>query len=373
MIDSSNHREAVRVTLIGSALDLSLGILKILVGLSSGSFALVTDGIHSFSDLVTDAFVLLIARISSEKPDAEHPYGHARFETLGTIIIGIGLFCVAVLICYDSFARLEEPESLQAPGWIASGTAILSIIGKEWIYRYTRDVALKLKSSMLLANAWHSRTDAISSIVVLIGISGAQFGYLWMDLLAAIGVAAIIARIAWSLVFGSVRELVDTALPDADIKAMRSHILAVPGVMGVHELRSRQHGGSTLLDVHVQVNNKISVSEGHHLGDHLAISLKQHFPEVSDVVIHIDPELDMEDSNDRLPLRHEVIACLLQCWQDDLSAQAIEGFNLHYLQGNIQVDVYLNKNNINNDLINKLKQSAEVFPWLEGIRFFGRF
>lgn len=364
------RREAVKVTLIGAALDLALGLLKIAVGLIANSFALVSDGIHSLSDLLTDGFVLAMARIAHEEPDAEHPYGHRRFETLGTIAIAAALFVVAGVICYDSLRRLWLGEEAVVPGALALAAAALSIIGKEWIYRYTKAVALRLRSSMLLANAWHSRTDALSSIAVLIGLIGALLGFPWMDLVAAIAVGLMIAKIAWNLLAGSLRELVDTALPAEHVRAIREHILGLTGIDGVHSLRSRQHAGQTFLDIHVQVDSKISVSEGHYLGDRIIRSLKATFPDVTDVLIHIDPELDLDATSARLPLRREVTALLLDRWTGLITREDIEKLTLHYLNEKVQVEVILRSIDTDDELREKLKKKAEELDWLESLKIY---
>ena len=364
---------AVRITLIGALLDLTLGILKILAGLMANSVALVSDGIHSLSDLLTDGFVLLMARISHQAPDKSHPYGHGRFETLGTMAISIALFMVAGAIFYDSIRRLGDEELLVAPGWLAFVITLISIASKEWIYQWTRRVAKRINSSMLLANAWHSRTDALSSVVVLVGLAGVWLGYPWMDLVAAMLVALMIARIAWTLIADSLKELVDTAMPEEEVEHIRSHILEHRGIKGVHDLRSRMHGSQVLLDIHVQVDSRISVSEGHYLGDHISQSLKKSFPQVSDIVIHIDPELDDDHSNPRLPLRPEVEAILLQRWQGLLSPDQLEGLTLHYLKQRIYADIYLDKSLLNKELTESLKEKSKDLEWLQSLRFYGCF
>ena len=369
---SQDKRKATKVTLVGALLDLLLGVLKITIGLFSNSYALITDGIHSLSDLVTDAFVLIITRISREAPDAEHPYGHGRFETLGTIIIGITLFTVAGVIIYDSLHRLIGGETLEVPGLTALVVAFLSIISKEWIYRYTKKVATEIKSSLLLANAWHSRTDALSSIAVLIGIIGALAGFPWMDTVAAIFVGLMIGRIAWSLVASSLKELVDTALPEEELNAIKQHINTAKGVVDAHSVRSRLHGGHIFLDIHVQVDSKISVSEGHYLADSLSQSLIQSFPKISDLVVHIDPELDTHESTVYLlPARAQVESQLLECWQGLLSADDIEKVNLHYLNEKIQVEIFLKNSFINNELKDTLKDKSKDLNWLSEIAVYG--
>ena len=194
-----SRREATNVTLVGMLLDLLLGVGKIVGGTVTNSFALITDGIHSLTDAGTDIFVLIVTRVSHAEPDAEHQYGHGRFETLGTIAMGIVFFITAAILLYDSINRLQLDEPLPTPSGGGIAIALLSIAAKEWIFHYTMRVAKKLNSSLLRANAWHSRTDAISSVAVLVGIIGARQGYPWMDTVAGMFVALIIAKIGWEL------------------------------------------------------------------------------------------------------------------------------------------------------------------------------
>jgi cation diffusion facilitator family transporter len=366
-------KEAIRVTLVGSVLDLVLGIFKIAIGIVSSSLALISDGIHSLSDLVTDIFVVGIARYSHAEPDPEHPYGHRRFETIGTIILGIVLFAVAGIICYDSLLRLGDPDVLPVPGWAGILVAIASIGSKEWIYRYTKKVADAQNSALLLANAWHSRTDAFSSIAVLVGIVGARLGYPVMDALAAVVVALMIGKIAWDLVSNSLSELVDTALPPAKVDALRQHAMTCEGVVDVHELRTRLHGGRIFVDLHVQVDDRVSVSEGHYLSDRINASLKQAFPEITDIVIHIDPEPDTGIVTTRLdlPLRAEVENLLHERWREALPEGGLKHVGLHYLGNRIDVDIYIDILLLNKGLEYILNNLVKDISWLGRVNYYG--
>ncbi|PCI73901.1 MAG: cation-efflux pump [SAR86 cluster bacterium] len=310
-------REATNVTLVGMLLDLLLGVGKIVGGVVTNSFALITDGIHSLSDAGTDIFVLIVARLAHAEPDAEHQYGHGRFETLGTIAMGIVFFITAAILLYDSFNRLRLSEPLPTPAAAGIAIALLSVATKEWIYHYTMRVAKKLNSNLLKANAWHSRTDAISSVAVLIGIVGARQGYLWMDTAAGMVVALIIAKIGWELCSDSLTELVDTAVSKHRREQFESCILSIDGIRGITELRSRSSGGKIILEVRLLVNSYISVSEGHQLGERVNKSLISRFGDVSEVLIHIDP-IQHENTEDesQLPERSQVIASLKACWKN---------------------------------------------------------
>ncbi len=342
-LQNSRYQEVRKVTLIGSLVDFLLGVAKILVGVVAHSQALVADGVHSLSDLATDFIVLYAAKHSHREADEDHPYGHGRIETLATVGLGISLIAVALGIGYDAVQRMNEPDHLQVPGMLALGVAFISVISKEAIYQYTRNAARRLRSNMLMANAWHSRSDAISSIVVIIGILGAMMGYTYLDSVAAIAVAAMIAKIGFDLVRDSSRELIDTALDPELTDHIRDEVLDVDGVRALHMLRSRRSGGDALVDLHLQVDPRISVSEGHQIGDTVRRRLLKRVEEVTDVTVHIDPENDEQESPcDQLPLRGMVIDKLKQYWSEagieDIDDDQI---TLHYLGGRLQIELYL--------------------------------
>jgi cation diffusion facilitator family transporter len=335
-------RETVKVTLIGSVIDLLLGVFKILFGVLSQSQALIADGIHSLSDLATDVIVIYAAKHAHTEADEEHPYGHGRFETVATVGLGVALLAVAVGIGIDAALRLFHPEKLLIPGVAALVVAAISIVSKEAIYHYTMRVARKYKSNMLRANAWHSRSDAISSVVVLVGVAGSMAGLHYLDAIAAIGVALMIAKIGWDLAWHSIRELVDTALEAERVEAIRQTILEVDGVVSLHVLRTRRMAGEALVDVHIQVAPHISVSEGHYVSETVRARVIKEIEEVADVMVHIDPENDeVTPPNTRLPLRHTLMARLEQQWQDVAAASRIQDVTLHYLESHIQVELKL--------------------------------
>lgn len=336
------YRETIKVTLIGSVVDLLLGVFKIQFGFLSQSQALIADGIHSLSDLATDAIVLYAAKHSHTEADEEHPYGHGRFETVATVGLGIALLVVAIGISIDATLRLFNPEKLLIPSMGALIVAAISIVSKEAIYHYTMYVARKYNSNMLRANAWHSRTDAISSVVVLVGVAGSMAGLWYLDAIAAIGVGLMIAKIGWDLAWHSIRELVDTGLDAERLDAIRQTILDVDGVVSLHVLRTRRMAGEALVDVHIQVAPHISVSEGHYVSETVRARIIKEIEEVADVMVHIDPENDeVTPPNTGLPLRQELMAKLEDKWQGLDAACRIEEVTLHYLEGQIEVELKL--------------------------------
>ncbi len=336
------YREVRKVTLIGSAVDFLLGVAKIFVGLIAHSQALVADGIHSLSDLATDFMIIFAAKHSHREADEDHPYGHGRIETVMTVGLGVALLIVAAGITWDAVRRLFSPDLLLQPGPLALVVTVASILSKEFIYHYTMRLARKLRSNLLRANAWHSRSDAISSVVVLVGIAGTMAGLPYLDAIAAVGVALMVAKIAWDLSWSSLRELIDTALSAEEVEKIRGKILGVGGVRRVHMLRTRKSGSDALVDVHIQVDPTLSVSEGHRIGEKVREDLIAEIEEVADVTVHIDPEDDETCSPcDQLPLREDILASLRGCWQDIPAADGIKDITLHYLDGKIHVDVTL--------------------------------
>jgi cation diffusion facilitator family transporter len=338
----ARYREIRWVTLVGSVLDLTLGVLKIVFGYLANSQALIADGVHSLSDLATDFMVLFAAKHGSKDADEAHPYGHGRFETLATVALGIALIVVAGGIAWDAIERLFHPEELSQPGVLALLIAGASVVSKEWIYHYTMRLARKLKSNMLRANAWHSRSDAISSVVVMIGVGGTMAGLDYLDSVAAVIVGAMVAKIGWDLVWQSVHELVDTALDPERVELIRKEVLSVGGVRELHMLRTRQMGGEALVDVHVIVDPRLSVSEGHYIGEKVRRRLIKEVEEVADVMVHVDPEDDEKMAPSlNLPNRTWVAEQLQQRWQGLKIASNIARLNLHYLNGKIEVELCL--------------------------------
>lgn len=338
----ARYREVRKVTLIGSVIDLLLGVIKIIIGVVGSSQALVADGIHSLSDLVTDFMVLFAAKHSHREADAEHPYGHGRIETVATVVLGSTLVIVAIGISYDAVRRMMVPELLPHPGVVALLAALVSVAAKEGIYHYTMRAANRLRSNMLRANAWHSRTDAISSVVVVIGVIGVMLGFAYLDAIAAVVVALMIAKIGWDLAWKSIQELIDTSLDESEVEEIRASILDVAGVRALHMLRTRRSGSDALVDVHILVDPSLSVSEGHQIGEAVRKRLIERLDDVSDVTVHIDPEDDeLASPCDKLPLRDEILRRLeaeLACEGEPPSIQRVV---LHYLDGRVHLDVFL--------------------------------
>jgi len=327
---------------VGALINVALSAVKIIAGWLGQSHALIADGVHSLSDLASDALVWTAGRKSGQAPDDKHPYGHGRFETLATLALGALLILVAIGIAWDATTRLFSPEALLTPQPITLYAALASIVVKEWLYWYTLAYAKRVRSDMLRANAWHHRSDAISSIVVLIGIAGTLAGLTYLDGVASVFVAVMIAKIAWELGWEATRELVDTGLDAERLEAVRRTIRDVGGVRDIHMLRTRTLGGQASADVHILVDPFVSVSEGHLISVMVEQKLKREIDEITDVVVHIDPEDDDKaPPTMNLPTRHEVLARLDALWSGIPEIAKRKRVLLHYLNGRIEVDLFL--------------------------------
>jgi len=339
-------RQTRTVALVSGVVNLLLSLAQILVGLVAGSAALVADGIHSASDLLSDVLVWFAARHAAQAPDADHPYGHGRFETAATLGLGILLTLVALGIVWNGFERLFD-TARPTPGMLALIVAAVGIAAKESLYWYTIAVAKRLRSEMLRANAWHHRSDAISSVVVLIGVGGAVMGFSYMDAIAAIVVGLLVAKIGWDLGGSALSELVDTALDEEQVSTAKDVIMAIDGVRSVHMLRTRRHGAEASADVHVQVAPRLSVSEGHMISQAVEDRLIKQVEAITDVTVHIDPEDDEDAPTCRgLPMRGAALAELERAWQRIEGLPPEPEIRLHYLSGKIEVELLLPLNAI---------------------------
>lgn len=340
----TDHEQArklkAKASYVGAAINITQTLLKIGFGLLWQSSALIADGIHSLSDLLSDFLVIVAVRMGSREADHEHPYGHRRFETIATIILGLSLILIGGGIAWSVMKRMEQPEHLPSPDVMSLGIVVISILVNEWLYQYTKNIAKVTRSKLLLANAWHQRSDALSSVVVLIGIGAVLLGYPLADAIAAIVVALMVAKIGLSQLFASIKELVDTSLPPHLLAEIRATILAIESVEGVHLLRSRQMGEDVLLDIHVIVDPRISVSEGHSIADAVQNELLSRFDGVMDVIVHIDSENDEGVFEKTTPLYRSDVKALLDNYLASVKSEIID-FKIHYLDGHVEVEVIL--------------------------------
>jgi len=349
------YRTARRATVITAIITASLAFLKILLGTLGHSQALLADGIHSFADLFTSALVLFAAKIGVRRPDQDHPYGHRRVETLATVILSLILISVAVSIAYDGLHRIFMHEPITRPSYYVIIVAVISILANELLYHYAMYEGNKIDSDLLRSNAWHNRSDALVSVVVLVSIIGSLLGAHYLDAIGAIIISILIFMMAFKLIWRSIKELIDTGVEDHIAQDITQHILQVPGVDAVHQLRTRSHGKNILLDVHIEVDPKISISEGHYISEKVNLSLLEHFEKIIDVTVHIDPEEEEYFIRSKdLPDRKTILNLLDQRWHNIPSYSQIEKTVIHYLRGKLGIEIYLPLSIIDNDTAKKM-------------------
>lgn len=372
MHHKKRYSVAKRVTLIGALINTLLGFFKVIIGLSGHSQALVADGLHSFSDLITDAFVLIASRYGSQEADESHPYGHQRIETAATLIISLLLVLVGAGIILDAIMAVQKAHST-IPTLSVIWMAVFSIMANEGLYHYTKFNGKKINSELLIANAWHHRSDAISSFIVLVGAIGDRLGFSVLDEVAAILVALLIIKMGVELTWTSLKELVDSGVDEESLQTIKDIIKSTPEVVELHELRTRSMAGGVFVDVHVIVKPYISVSEGHQIGQVVLKRLKRKTGFVKDVTVHIDVEDDDAFcSATLLPLRHKIEEQVRDAWQSLSGVNSIETINFHYLGGKIEVDVYFNEKSGEIMEFTNYKEALAKIIYIGKIRFFSR-
>lgn len=296
------EKELTRVTLIGGLGNLALLAFKFVAGIVGRSSAMIADAVHSLSDFVTDIIVLLFVRIGSKPQDSSHDYGHGKFETLATFFVALALIAAAIGIIATGavkFARWLNGESLPSPGRIALWAALVSIAVKELLFRYTVARGKALDSSVVVANAWHHRSDALSSIGAAIGIGGALLlGERWtvLDPLASVVVGGMLVKVALDLLKGSVWELTDSSLPEETEREVEDIICSFPQVSQPHNLRTRRIGNRVAIEVHVRMDGNMPLRQAHEIVSQMEQGLKDRFGKDSLVTIHMEPEKKDPDS-----------------------------------------------------------------------------
>ena len=338
----ARSRGIQHATLVAILTNSLLTIGQVVIGLFAGAFSLVADAAHTLSDLVTDLLVLLAGRHSADPADTNHPYGHGRIETVTTLVLGAVLGAVGVGFLWSSGIRLQGIEALPQLHPAALVMALLTLAAKESLFRYTLAAARRLNAPMLEANAWHARSDAASSLVVAAGIGGSLAGYPFLEPLAAAVVGFLILHMGIRLAWKSVRELIDTGLPEEELERLRTTIRETPGVIGLHDMRTRRMADRVLCDAHVQVDPRLTVSEGHRVSDSVYLRVRAAHPEVRDVLVHIDPEDDGELQvvpPGPLPERGEILARVREL----LGPGSVEPrrVQIHYLGQRVEVEIIL--------------------------------
>jgi cation diffusion facilitator family transporter len=279
---------ASRSTWVSVGVNLALTAIQVVVGVLAKSQGLIADGIHSLSDLVADIVVLFASHHSGKDADDDHPYGHQRFETAASLLLGVMLLAVGVGMVASAFHKLEDPDSVPKVHVVALWVAGAALICKELLFRYMLGVAKRVKSSMLVANAWHARSDAASSLVVGLGIAGNLAGYPILDPIAAIIVGFMVGKMGWSFGWSALHDLVDRSVDVQEVAAIRRTLQETPGVRGVHDVRTRKMGDLIVVDAHLEVDATISVEAGHEI----AVVAQQRVLQrhrVLNLMTHVDP------------------------------------------------------------------------------------
>ena len=285
---AERSQAASRSTWVSVGVNLLLSTLQIVVGVLSTSQGLVADGIHSLSDLVSDAVVLVASHLSKKEADVDHPYGHQRFETAASLALGLILLVVGLGMLGSAVHKLDHHDDLVPVHAVALWVAGLALVSKELLFRYMLAVAKRVKSSLLVANAWHARSDAASSLVVGIGIAGTLAGYPLLDPIAALIVGFMVARMGWSFAWNALHDLTDRAVSQEEVEAIRETLRATPGVSGVHDVRTRRMGDMIVVDAHIEVDGSLSVEAGHDIAVAAQQRVMQHH-RVLNLMTHVDP------------------------------------------------------------------------------------
>lgn len=337
MTQQDRYWQAKKITLLGAFSNGFLGVIKVIGGYFFHSHALIADGIHSFSDLLTDIMVLIASKYGSHDADDSHPYGHQRIETAATLFLSLLLSVAGVGIAWDSLHILLQ-KTIYKPDWLSIPIICMSILLNELLFHYSRFIGMQIKSSLIIANAWHHRSDAASSVVVLIGLLGSLLGIHYLDAVAAVIVGFMIIKMGWDYGWNSIKELVDTAVSPELLQEIEQTIKSVDGVQKVHQLRSRTMGSDIFVDVHILVNPKITVSEGHYIAQHVHQALVTHIAHIKDVTVHVDPEDDeLLNPSMHLPSRSALNQQLFH--ELCLNVPDLLFWNIHYLNNHISIDI----------------------------------
>ena len=292
----NREKEIYKVTLVGSVVNVILLVFKFVAGVVGHSSAMIADALHSLSDFVTDVIVLVFVRISNKPQDKGHDYGHGKYETLALTIIGIALMAVAISIIVKGAVKIAgwaNGEVLEAPGMLAFWAAIVSIVLKEGVYRYSVIKGRKLNSKAVEANAWHHRSDALSSIGTAVGIGGAIFfGERWtiLDPIASVVVGAFIVKVAFDLLKNGIGDLMEQSLSDTVEEEILQLAASVPGVTEPHELRTRRIGNHYAIELHILMDGALTLKEAHDKASEVEDLLRQHYGEETHVAVHVEPK-----------------------------------------------------------------------------------
>jgi len=339
--DPRRYALSNRCTWISVFVNIGLTIVQVLAGIFAHSQSLIADGVHSLSDLISD-FLVLIASYHSKSPaDDTHPYGHGRIETAASLILGAILVLTGLGIMYGAAMKLENLGNMPPVTSLALWTAGLALLAKEGLFRYMLKVGEHLRSPMLIANAWHARSDAASSLVVAVGIAANMLGFVYADSVAAILVGFMIVRMGLMFAWEAFQELIDAGLSFEEVSSIRQTLMDTQGVQNVHDLRTRKMAHRVLVDAHILVDSKISVSEGHSIAERARKRVIETHESVNNVLVHVDTEDDAgygEEIPPIFPSREELLEALSEVLNGLTEPEQV---TFHYLAGKVEADVLI--------------------------------
>lgn len=291
MDKAKRYSEGKRVTLIGAATNLLLSIIKLAAGIFGRSEALVADAVHSLSDLVSDIVVLVSLKFSQKPVDEDRPYGYGKVETVGTAVLGLILIFVAIEMFWGAVNTISRGTA-HVPTGVALAGALFSIIANETLYQYSIRVGNRVNSSSIIANAWHHRSDSLSSVASLIGAGAAMMGWPIFDPIAALIVTMLILKVGWGIARESFMDIIDTAVKKEIRELIVNAAISTPDVLGYHDLKTRKTGSEVLVDIHIEVKNTMNITEAHEIADNVRDNIVARVPRIADVLVHLDPKVE---------------------------------------------------------------------------------
>jgi len=327
---------ARKVTIVGAIVNILLAGLKAAVGIITASASLIADAIHSISDLASDMVVYIAILFGSREADDNHQYGHRRYETLASLVVGLMIILAGIGLGYEMINRIQDPSSWEAPGQLALLAAAASILVKEILYHYTQRAGVKHNHSLLQANAYHHRTDALSSLVVFIGLLATEFGLTVGDLAAALVVAFMLTRVGLKIVYEALLEISEAGVDSETYALIESTIRETDGVIDMHLLRTKTIGGEIFAESHAQVHPYISVTQGHEIAHRIVERVEAVVPALKELTVHIDPEDDEHDSPE-LPNCSDLEDKIRKIWSSHHDSGELQAVTLHILHSGVEV------------------------------------
>lgn len=285
-----NSEIATRVSVVTIILNLGLSVGKLIAGVIGNSGAMVSDAIHSASDVITTIIVIFGVKISEKEADKTHPYGHERLECIAALALALMLGATGFWIGFSGVNKIIHYESIATPGIIAVVAAIISIATKEWMYWYTIRAAKKINSGAMKADAWHHRSDALSSVGSLIGIVGARLGFPVMDAIASVIISLLIIKVSWDIMYDAIDKMIDRACKPEIVSEMKKEILKQPGVLGLDTINTRLFGDRVFVDIEIRADGELKLVEAHDIAENVHDAIEEKFPEVKHCMVHVNPD-----------------------------------------------------------------------------------